>query len=240
VLWVIVIVSAITSTIVLATRSNSEITANYRAGVVARYAAESGVSVAVAALQDSLAQLGMSPARRSYLNALDRALGRNVNIELNDARIGIRLIDVGSLLDVNWADVTSLTRLFSYFTDTNEAESTARAIRAYMQASSDQGLQAARALESVDELARVPGVSQKLLDAASAFLTVDGDGTINRMTASDTVLTSAAGGLGNEPTRILVVSRGWQDGHALTHEIQAVYALNGSQLTLVRWRERDL
>jgi hypothetical protein len=60
------------------------------------------------------------------------------------------------------------------------------------------------------------------------------------MTASDTVLSAAAGDLRDAPSRILVVSRGWQDGHKLTHEIQAVYALNGPQLTLVRWRERDL
>lgn len=42
------------------------------------------------------------------------------------------------------------------------------------------------------------------------------------------------------PSRILVVSRGWQDGHPLTHEIQAVFAVAGTRLTLRAWRERDL
>lgn len=42
------------------------------------------------------------------------------------------------------------------------------------------------------------------------------------------------------PSRILVVSRGWQQGHPLTHEIQAVFAIAGTRLTLRAWRERDL
>ena len=44
VLWVIVFLTTITTGIALTTRSNSQITGNYRAGVVARYAAESGVT----------------------------------------------------------------------------------------------------------------------------------------------------------------------------------------------------
>ena len=41
------------------------------------------------------------------------------------------------------------------------------------------------------------------------------------------------------PSRLLVVSRGWQVGHPLTHEIQAVYAIVGTTLRLVSWREGD-
>jgi general secretion pathway protein K len=42
------------------------------------------------------------------------------------------------------------------------------------------------------------------------------------------------------PSRLLLTSRGWTPGHPLTHEIQAVYALDGRRLTLISWRERDL
>ena len=42
------------------------------------------------------------------------------------------------------------------------------------------------------------------------------------------------------PSRILIVSRGWQDGHPLTHEIQAVYRVAGARLMLLAWQERDL
>lgn len=42
------------------------------------------------------------------------------------------------------------------------------------------------------------------------------------------------------PSRLLLVSRGWKVGHPLTHEIQAAYAVVGTQLRLQSWRERDL
>lgn len=42
------------------------------------------------------------------------------------------------------------------------------------------------------------------------------------------------------PTRLLLVSRGWQDGHPLTHEIQAAYSILGHRLVLQNWQERDL
>jgi type II secretory pathway component PulK len=247
VLWIIVILGTICSGVVLATRSTTDIAGNYRSRVVARYAAESGVAVAVAALEERLASLTDEARRRDYLNHMDRALGNRTQLSLGDARVGIALVDVGARLDVNMADGAALARLFSYFTDEIEAENAGRAIRAFIggidltRPDVDTiTLQVARPLRSLDELKRVPGISWQLLEKASEYLTVDGDGTINRATASDTVLATAGGDLRDEPSRILVVSRGWQDGHALTHEIQAVYAIMGNELTLVRWRERDL
>ena len=41
------------------------------------------------------------------------------------------------------------------------------------------------------------------------------------------------------PSRLLVISRGWQVGHPLTHEIQAVYAIVGASLKLHSVQERD-
>jgi general secretion pathway protein K len=46
--------------------------------------------------------------------------------------------------------------------------------------------------------------------------------------------------LATTPTRLLIVSRGWEVGRPLTHEVQAVYDLGGAQLTLRLWTERDL
>jgi hypothetical protein len=42
------------------------------------------------------------------------------------------------------------------------------------------------------------------------------------------------------PTRLMLISRGWQEGHPLTHEIQAVYSILGQRLMLQAWWERDL
>ncbi|MGH7552459.1 MAG: hypothetical protein ACREMQ_05470, partial [Longimicrobiales bacterium] len=126
-----------------------------------------------------------------------------------------------------------------------EAASAARAIRTFINGGDSPeepapSLLASRPLQSLDELIGIPGVPRELVEQAAEFLTVDGDGTINRVTASDPVLSAAGGELRDEPSRIVVVSRGWLDGHTLTHEIQAVYAIVGSELTLVRWRERNL
>jgi general secretion pathway protein K len=41
------------------------------------------------------------------------------------------------------------------------------------------------------------------------------------------------------PSRLLVISRGWQVGHPLTHEIQAVYAVVGTALKLQSQEERS-
>jgi type II secretory pathway component PulK len=242
VLWMIVVVGMLSSGVVVGARSTLAIAANYRASVIARYAAESGVAVAVAALEDSLAALADPRARRDYLNQLDRALGRGAQLWLGDARAAVALIDVGARLDVNTAGAAALTRLFSFFTDALEAERAARAIEAFIGGGMSEalGLQAVRPLQSLDELIGVPGVPRELAEKAAEFLTVDGDGTINRVVASDTVLAAAGGELRDEPSRILVISRGWQDGHVLTREIQAVYAFAGNDLVLVRWREREL
>lgn len=52
--------------------------------------------------------------------------------------------------------------------------------------------------------------------------------------------TSAVPRLSTAPSRLMLVGRGWQAGHPLTHEIQAVYAIVGQQLVLQAWQERDL
>jgi type II secretory pathway component PulK len=251
VLWLIVVLGTITATVVLRTRESTAVSGNARARVVGRYAAESGVAAATAAIEAALDALPDTAARERYLNHLDTALPRHGEVPLGDATFAVALIDVSARLDVNAADERSLERFFSQF-DPAAAGGTAAAIRRYIAPDAVTGtpgsqsnpggsvLVAARPLRSLDELERVRGVSAGLVRAAAPFLTVDGDGRINRQTASDTVMVAATGSMQDEPSRILVISRGWLRGHSLTHEIQAVYAIAGNQLTLVRWRERDL
>jgi type II secretory pathway component PulK len=244
VLWIIVILATVSSAVVAGTRASSQVTVNYRARVVARYAAESGVTAAVAALEEKLSALGEGGPRRAYLNRLDAALDSD-RLDLGEGRAAVALIDVGSRLDVNLADVTALTRIFSLFVDPIEAERAARAVRAHIGGGVEGGAEGmvladARPLRSLEELATIEGVPAELVAQAEGLLTVDGDGSINRATAPEVVLAAAGGDLRDEPSRILVASRGWLDGHALTHEIQAVYAVVGGALTLVRWRERTL
>jgi len=251
VLWLIVVLGTITATIVLGTREAAALSGNARARVVGRYGAESGVAFATAAIESALAGRADTSDRQRYLNHLDGALPQRGDISLGDATFSVTLVDVSARLDVNNADGQALARFFAQF-DPSTASSTAAAIRRYIDRDAVTGvapsqsnsggsaLIAARTLRSLDELEQVPGASLGLIRAAAPYLTVDGDGKINRATASDTVMIAAGGSVQDEPSRLLVVSRGWLRGHSLTHEIQAVYAIAGNQLTLVRWTERDL
>jgi general secretion pathway protein K len=55
-----------------------------------------------------------------------------------------------------------------------------------------------------------------------------------------------AGALTTVPSRVLIISRGWEEGRPLTHEIQAVFSIEsvaqdgGVRLELRHWIERDL
>jgi type II secretory pathway component PulK len=92
---------------------------------------------------------------------------------------------------------------------------------------------------SLDELLTVPGMQAAWLDALAADLTVDGDGRVNRRSASRRVLAAATGTLVDRPSRLLLIARGWRRDHVLTREIQAVFDVTGPELRLVRWREQD-
>jgi type II secretory pathway component PulK len=251
VLWLIVVLGTITTAIVLGTRESAALAGNARARVIGRYAAESGVAATTAGIEAALDTRADTADRQRYLNHLDVALPQRGEVALGDATFAVTLVDISARLDVNNADEQALTRFFSQF-DPSAAPGTARAIRRYIERdavtatpgsqsiSGSSTLVAAHTLRSLDELEDVPGVSIGLVRAGAPYLTVDGDGKINRATASDTVMVAAGGSVQDEPSRVLVVARGWLRGHSLTHEIQAVYAIAGNRLTLVRWRERDL
>ena len=251
VLWLIVVLGTISATVVIGTRESTALAGNARARMVGRYAAESGVAAATVAIERGLEARPDTVNREQYLDHLDAALPQRGDVAIGDASFAVTLVDVSARLDVNNADESALARFLAQF-DPSAAAGTASAIRRYIDRTEVTGatgsqsisggsaLVAARTLRSLDELELVPGVSLGLVRAAAPYLTVDGDGKINRATASDTVMVAAGGSIQNEPSRILVISRGWLRGHSLTHEIQAVYAIAGNQLTLVRWRERDL
>lgn len=251
VLWLIVVLGTISATIVLRTREASALSGNVRARLVGRYAAESGITAATAEIEAALDTRADTVDRLEYLNQLEKTIGRAGETNFGDATFAVSVVDISGRVDVGGADEEALARFLGLF-DPSSARSTAAAIRRYIDrgavtagpgsqsTSGGSALIAARQLRSLDELEQIPGVSLGLLRAAAPYLTVDGDGKINRRTASDTVMVAATGSLQDEPSRVLVISRGWLRGHSLTHEIQAVYAIAGNQLTLVRWRERDL
>lgn len=250
VLWLLVILGGIGAAVQAGTRTTTSLAANARAAASARHAAESGVVLAVSRIERTLAGIPDSLGRASFLNGLEGA-PRN-EVSLGDARLAVVIADPTTRLDVNAAPAANLATLLAYFTDVGRATETARAIRAWIErrpaATTDGVLQSeggspprfVTPLRSLEELRSIPGVDADALERAAPWLTTDGDGTVNRRMASDTVLAAAFGEARDEPSRLLVVARGWRDGHPLTHEIQAVYAISGTTLVLVTWRERVL
>lgn len=235
VLWLLVILGAIGASVVASTRDSSRLTANARARVVARYAAESGIEATLAAIDDSLAVLTDSVARRAFLNALEPS-NRADAVTLGDARFAVAIVDASARLDVNAAPEERLARLFSRLGGAPRGEALARAIRTWI----ERDGRTVHPIRSLEELRTSPGADDELLQLAAPFLTVDGDGTINRAAASAEVMDAAFGDVRDAPSRLVVISRGWLHGHAMTHEIQGVYAIAADRLVLVHWRERPL
>jgi general secretion pathway protein K len=249
VLWLVVALAATAAAVSASARDAGRAAANARAAAVARHAAESGVVAAVAEIEARLATLHDTLARRAYLNRLDRALATPGETALGDARFRVALDDVSARLDVNEAGADALAALLARVAPAPQARAAADAVDRWTGAAGlESGDLAARMragrgrrpLRSLDDLRLVPGFPERLALAAAPYLTVDGDGRVNRRTAAAPVLAAARGTLVDEPSRILVISRGWRVGYPLTHEVQAVYEVAGDRLTFVRWRERTL
>lgn len=86
-------------------------------------------------------------------------------------------------------------------------------------------------------LAALPGMSE---ERAREIVARRGTGETFSSPAALQDFGPASALLTTMPTRLLIVSRGWLQGHALTHEIHAVYGIAGAHLYLISWRERDL
>jgi len=247
VLWIVVILGGLGASVMGATRATAGVAANARAGAVARYAAESGVVATVAEIEGRLATVGDSGQRAAYLNTL--AVRDRDSVVLGDGRFTVAIIDPTTRLDVNAAPEARLTTLLAMFMDAGRAAEAARTIKATIErpspVSGDERLSDAGGslrfvtpLRSLEELRRIPGLDAAALERAAPWLTVDGDGTVNRRMASDTVLRVAFGEQRDEPSRLVITARGWRRDSPLTHEVQAVYAISGNELVLVQWREQ--
>ncbi len=236
VLWLVVILGVVGTGVMRATRDSTQLAANARARVVARYAAESGIEATVASIDDSLRVLADSTRRRAFLNALEPGSGARDSVSVGDGRFLVAIVDASARLDVNAAPAENLARLLGWFADPGRARVLAEAIRRRVEGDG----RTATPLTSLEALRTLPGADARVLQLAAPYLTVDGDGTVNRAAASDTVLSAAFGELRDGPSRLVVVARGWMRGHPLTHEIQGVYAIASDRLVLVHWRERTL
>jgi type II secretory pathway component PulK len=187
------------------------------------------------------------------------------HVRVGDAEFDATVLDLNARIDLNHSSTGTLEGLFSQFTSRDRAKAVAEAIKRepvsrfaelarvpgaddalalsvapYVTIWSDGIIDINTAPEVV--LASLPGLGQAVArrivsrrDAGEVF------------TSSDTFRPASTGPVSAEgfpaltvaPTRVMLVSRGWQPGSAVTHEIQATYVILGSLMVLQSWEERD-
>ncbi len=234
VLWILVLLGGLGAAVTMQSRRASDATASARARIAARYAAESAIVATTDAIERELIACGEDTLRRQrVLNGVEHRT--DSTLALGRQRAQVAVVDASARLDVNAASTDALALLFSGVGQPSLARRTAEAIKGWI---GGEGTRT-RLVLSLEQLASIPGADSLTVSAALPYLTVDGDGRVNRMTAAAPVRAAATGDLQNEPSRLLLIARGWMDGHPLTHEIQVVVAVQGTQLAFVRWRERD-
>jgi general secretion pathway protein K len=272
VLWLLVLLGAAASEVVARVRTEGRIVSTLETRTIGRYAAESGILMASAAIEQ---RLDSAAAPSDRVRALrDPALRASLtDVSLGSARFGVAIIDLNARLDLNRTDERTLRNLFEEFTTPGRAENVVSALKR-------------EPVSRIAELARVPGVDDSLALAVAPYVTVWSDGLVDVNSAPVPVL-AAVPGIGPAtaaniaaqrdaghlfgspddlraaeqasapaagssdvgavlsplltvgPTRLLLVSRGWEPGHPLTHEIQAVYVVLGHWLVLQHWEEHD-
>lgn len=217
-----------------------------------------------ALVADSVARDAYLNALDAGVNNGTSAIGRARSDTIVDGAFAVALVDVSARLDVNNASEESLAKFLAPYTNSTDAMLLARRIADRVRGANipndsariaqlsrdsvvrsllgktDAVVAARHPFETLDELLQISGLDDKLLARIVPLLTVDGDATVNKHSAPQAVLAVASGTQTEAPTRLLIVSRGWQLGSPLTHEIQAVYDVSANGLRLVRWRERTL
>ncbi|MCA0376700.1 MAG: hypothetical protein LCH84_13695 [Gemmatimonadetes bacterium] len=245
----IAVLASVTAITSRRARERADVTRNAEALVVARAMAESGVLAARAAIEGALANAGADAgndagndrgARRRVLDAVFAPDGGGpfVDDTLGVGRFAVAADNVQARLDLNRTDDEALARLFSRVMAADDAQRIAARLAGHVRGTAaGDGRQ--RPFASLDEVEALLGPADAArLQAAAAWITVDGDGQVDRVGAPAAVREVATGGLIDLPTRLLLVSRGARIGHPLIREIQAVYAIEGDELRLVAWRER--
>jgi type II secretory pathway component PulK len=269
VLLLLVVLGVVTAEVGGAARLEGNLVVTLRARTVARYAAESGVLAATARVEALIDSVRAPIERPVLFQRLAEYVGPLKDVDVGGARFSVVFSDLNARLDLNRGGQRALRALFSQFTTQSRAdvivaalqskplgrmgelaavpgvdEALALAVAPYVTVWSDGLVNVNSASEPV--LASLPRlgeatarslVSQR--EAGAVFVPA-----LQTQPAQGTQIVFATAPAGvvvtTSPNRLLVISRGWQRGSPLTHEIQAVYAVVGAQLLLQVWQERDL
>lgn len=236
-------VTAITSS---RARERAGVARNAEALLVARAMAESGVLAARTSIEAALRAAGDSATdRRAVFDAATTHRPAQPWLEdtLGTGTFAVVVDNISARFDLNAADDEGLTRLLRSVAPADDAARIATRIGAHIRGelAADGIRRPFATLDDVDAFVTqsLGATAARALGTLAALLTVDGDGRIDRLAASPLVRAAASGSLVDAPTRLLIISRGARIGHPAEREMHAVYAIEGAELRLVTWRERD-
>jgi type II secretory pathway component PulK len=262
-LWLLVLVGLAAAEIVTRARTETAIVTDMRARALGQYAAESGILLATSQIE-SLLDSATTPAQKAHVfHQLTAYYSSPHESVLGDAHFAVALLDLNARLDVNRTDPTTLRAFFSQFS--GDADDIVTALK---QAPISRFPEIARVPGVDDDLAvaiapyitvwgdGLININSAPLPVLASIASVGKAGAQSIVTRRESgeVLTSADAYRGGSatsavavdaplltitPSRIMLVSRGWQPGTPLAHEIQAVYVVVSNRLVLQSWEERD-
>jgi type II secretory pathway component PulK len=206
--WVLLVLGFVSLQVLAQARGRVDVATIARTQTVARYAAESGVVVARALLEE-LVQAAESPeAQARVFGEFERALEAWGVQEIGTGRYQVVVEDLNARVDLNESRDEVLEGLFRQFVGDPRAGELVEALRAWgldgpavdalpgEGAEPDDGLEAlVRAQMSdrapimhLEELALVPGFDPALVFELAPYVTVGSDGRINANSATLPVL----------------------------------------------------
>lgn len=264
VLSLLVVLGLVAFDVAARARAEGNMLSDIKARATGRYAAESGILMARTAVQRWIDSTPLPPDRANLFHHLGALNDSLTHIRFGTAEFDVAVLDLNARIDLNQSSIGILEGLFGQFVPKDRARAIAASIKQqpvsrfaelarvpgaddslalsvapYVTIWGDGLININTAPEVV--LASLPGigraVAQRIVsrrEAGEVFATSD-------MFRPATPTGTAEGfpALTVAPTRVMLVSRGWQPGSPITHEIQATYVIVGTLLTLQSWEERD-
>lgn len=241
VLWVVVVLSAIASGVVIAARRQTAVVSTDRARATARYAAESGVEAVKAELRALFRRARSPEAQARVFERLEATVTEWGERPLGAARFQVVVADLGARIDLNAADEEVLLGLFSQFAGEDRAAALVDALEDWKDEDDEPrelGAEAAAYVRTdspffppnapllrLDELTRIVGFDDALASELAPYVTVQGDGLLNVNTAPERVL-AAVPELGPEGAGLIVSTR--RRGELLTSALATQQLLRES------------
>jgi general secretion pathway protein K len=266
VLSLLVVLGLVAFDVAARARAESNMLIDLKARAAGRYAAESGILMARTAVQRWVDSTPLPPERAKLFHHLSALNDSLTHIPLGGAEFDAAVLDLNARIDLNHSSVGTLQGLFGQFVSKDRATAIAAAIKQepvsrfaelarvpgaddalalsvapYVTIWSDGLVDINTAPEAV--LASLPGIgrgiAQRIVSRREAGEVFTSSDTFRPTSASGPVSAEGFPSLTVAPTRVMLVSRGWQPGSPITHEIQAVYVIVGDLLVLQSWEERD-